>query len=219
MIGILAGPLGILLGWTTGTLVGQTTDNTAYDDAVDAIAVLSDRITPGTSTLMVEIDENDPTILDATLADLDARTLRIPIDEVAAEVAELRDQIDEAARTARSARRQSRRAALHDRRTALPTASETSSTSRTSEPMNHPPRADQSPAPPAPGPAGSHRQPSTSSRDSKAGSASPKASPPAAHRSPSHDTHPARRDTRSITRVPYHASTHTCDEGDEESAM
>ena len=119
MIGILAGPLGILLGWTTGTLVGQTTDNTAYDDAVDAIAVLSDRITPGTSTLMVEIDENDPTILDAALADLDARILRIPIDEVAAEVAELRDQIDEAARTARSARRQSHRAALHDRRTAL----------------------------------------------------------------------------------------------------
>jgi uncharacterized membrane protein len=60
VIGVLGGPLGLLLGFGTGTLVGGVFDIDRATKVDGALALLSREIPPGTTVLILEVAETSP---------------------------------------------------------------------------------------------------------------------------------------------------------------
>ncbi len=100
-VGILAGPLGVLLGWSAGAIVGSSFDWKREADEEDGVSVLSERIEPGSNVLMVEAEESDHDTLDNLFSPLQGDVLRLTADEVDAEVTQANEQAKEAASAAR----------------------------------------------------------------------------------------------------------------------
>lgn len=115
LIGILGGPFGILLGWSAGALIGLGVEEERAADEEDTLTLLSRQIDRGSNVLMAEVEESDPAAVDAALAKLEGRVLRLSASEVDAEVAQAREQSKEAAAAARKARRAGRRESLHEK--------------------------------------------------------------------------------------------------------
>jgi uncharacterized membrane protein len=109
LIGVLGGPLGILIGGVTGLLIGSLFD---LDDEDEDESVLSDiaRATRvGRPTLLAEVDEPSPEVLDAAMARLSGAVLRRPVVDVEAEIAAAEEAQKAAKRQARKVLREQRR--------------------------------------------------------------------------------------------------------------
>ena len=106
MLGILAGPLGVLLGGSYGALVGMTVD---ANDAVLGVSMLdqiADKLDDGMVALVALADEESPEELDAQLTAYDAVVARFDAEAVADEVDKAYEEQAEMARLAKKELRQ-----------------------------------------------------------------------------------------------------------------
>lgn len=100
LIGILGGPLGILIGGATGLIVGSLFD---VHDGVRAESVLSDlsrSVRGDRTTLLADVQEQSPDAVDAAMARLGGVVLRRSLDDVEADIAATADAQHEAKQTA-----------------------------------------------------------------------------------------------------------------------
>lgn len=86
LVGVIAGPLGMLLGFTTGALFGSIFDIKDISEDSTILSKLSQSFKLGTTGLLLDIEEEDTTAVDAYFAAKNATLQRWSYDEVKAEV-------------------------------------------------------------------------------------------------------------------------------------
>jgi uncharacterized membrane protein len=101
VIGILGGPLGVLIGGATGVLIGSLFDIHDADDTESVLSDLSTSVQVGRTSLLIEVTEQSPEVIDNAMSRLGGTVVRRPIDDVEAEIAAAEKAQREAKRTAR----------------------------------------------------------------------------------------------------------------------
>ena len=84
-VGILGGPLGMLLGWGAGSLIGGFADANRVDRSESAIGELSRRLPAGTA-ILAEVEEYAAEVLDDDVAPLGGQVLRLEAARVLTEL-------------------------------------------------------------------------------------------------------------------------------------
>jgi uncharacterized membrane protein len=101
LIGILGGPFGVLIGGATGVLIGSLFDSEDADDTESVLAEMSNSVRVGHDSLLAEVSEQSPEVVDTAMGQLGGTVLRRPAGDVEAELAAAEDAHREAKRTAR----------------------------------------------------------------------------------------------------------------------
>ena len=115
IIGVLGGPLGVLIGGYTGLLVGSIVDLGEADDTESALVKVARSVRPGHPALIAVATEQSPEVLDAAMKTAGGTIVRRPLDEVLSEIAAAEDAQRAAEREARKKLREEREAkAKHD---------------------------------------------------------------------------------------------------------
>jgi uncharacterized membrane protein len=112
LIGVLGRPLGLLLGFGTGTLVGGALDLERATKVDGALALLSREIPPGTTVLILEAAETTLEPLNQLAARFDAAIERQPTLAVMAEIEAAAEAAEVAEETANQVLRERKRAEL-----------------------------------------------------------------------------------------------------------
>jgi uncharacterized membrane protein len=108
IVGILGGPIGVLLGGATGVLIGSLFDMEDLDDTDSVLSEMSRTVRVGHSSVVAEVDEQSPEVIDAAIQRLNGTVLRLPLADVEAEIA--------AAEEAQRAAKNEARKKLHEER-------------------------------------------------------------------------------------------------------
>lgn len=87
LIGILGGPIGVLLGWGTGALLGGLRDASEVRSDYAMLQRLTEEMRPGETALVGHLREESPYPVDAIVRRLGGEVLRRPSDDVEAEIA------------------------------------------------------------------------------------------------------------------------------------
>lgn len=80
LIGSLAGPVGLVAGMFTGTLVGIAAEEDHYGFTEDFTSKLVAQLQPGETAVIAEIDEDDEVFVDSSLKPLGATLTRTDVD-------------------------------------------------------------------------------------------------------------------------------------------
>jgi uncharacterized membrane protein len=112
LIGVLGGPVGVLLGWGTGALMGGAFDVDRAVTSDEALTVLGQAIPTGSTAVIASVEESAVEVIDGEMKKLDGEVTRRPVAEVMAELEAAEDAADAAAREARRAIREKRKAEL-----------------------------------------------------------------------------------------------------------
>jgi uncharacterized membrane protein len=96
MVGVLGGPVGLLLGWGTGALIGGIFDLKRESSSETALAEIGRSIAPGSTALIADVREVAVEVLDGEINKLGGHLTRRPTSEVLAEV----EAAEDAARAA-----------------------------------------------------------------------------------------------------------------------
>lgn len=115
LIGILGGPVGVLLGWGAGATLGGAFDIDRAITSDEALTVLSAAIPAGSTAILAEVEEYAVEVIDGEMKKLDGVVTRQSVDAVMSEVGAAEDAADAAAREARRTVREQRKAELHER--------------------------------------------------------------------------------------------------------
>lgn len=87
MVGILGGPIGVLLGWFTGGMIGATRDAKEVRDATGVFEFLIDKIGEGDTALLLIAEEDDNRHLNQLIMmELGGEITRLDYDEVETDV-------------------------------------------------------------------------------------------------------------------------------------
>jgi len=87
MVGILGGPIGILLGWFTGGMIGATQDAKEVRDATGVFEFLVDKIGEGDTALLLIAEEDDNRPLNQLIMmELGGEITRLEYEDVEADV-------------------------------------------------------------------------------------------------------------------------------------
>lgn len=87
MVGILGGPIGVLLGWFTGGMIGATQDAKEVREATGVFEFLIDKIGEGDTALLLIAEEDDNRPLNQLIMmELGGEITRLEYDDVEAEV-------------------------------------------------------------------------------------------------------------------------------------
>jgi uncharacterized membrane protein len=117
VIGILGGPFGVLLGGATGLLLGSLWDLDDADTTESALSEVSKTVRVGRNSLLAQVVEQSPDVLDAAMARLSGTVVRRPVYEIEAEIARAqeaqRDAKQQARAKLREARHEKNRADVH----------------------------------------------------------------------------------------------------------
>jgi uncharacterized membrane protein len=113
LIGILGGPLGVLLGGATGLAVGSLFDLADADESDSVLSEVSKTIKVGRTSLLAEVAEQSPEVVDTAMARLSGTVVRRSVADVEAEIAAAEAAQREAKRKARADLRQARRDKRH----------------------------------------------------------------------------------------------------------
>jgi uncharacterized membrane protein len=113
LIGVLGGPVGVLLGWGAGATLGGAFDVDRAITSDEALTVLSTAIPAGSTAILADVEEYAVEVIDGEMKKLDGVVTRQPIDAVMSEVGAAEDAADAAAREARRKVREQRKAELH----------------------------------------------------------------------------------------------------------
>lgn len=110
LIGILGGPLGVLIGGTYGLMLGSLVDLDEAEETDSVLSQISASVQPGHTALLAQVTEQSPEVVDTAMAGLGGSVLRRRVDDVEAEIAAAeqaqRDAKREAARELRRGRRE-----------------------------------------------------------------------------------------------------------------
>jgi uncharacterized membrane protein len=87
LIGILGGPLGVLIGGTYGLLVGSLADLGEAEDTESVLSQISASVRPGHTALLAQVTEQSPEVVDTAMANLGGAVLRRSVADVEAEIA------------------------------------------------------------------------------------------------------------------------------------
>ncbi len=113
VVGVLGGPLGVLLGFGTGALIGGAFDVDRAVGVDSTLSVLSAQVPPGSTALIVDTVEETPEPLDQLAARFGATVERQPAAQVAAEVEAAEEAAEAAQKEADRVLRERRHAAAH----------------------------------------------------------------------------------------------------------
>jgi uncharacterized membrane protein len=113
LIGVLGGPVGVLLGWGSGALVGGAFDADRAVTSDEALTVLGEAIPTGSTAVIASVEEPAVEVIDAEMYTLGGEVTRRPVGEVMSELEAAEDAADAAAREARRVVREKRKAELH----------------------------------------------------------------------------------------------------------
>jgi uncharacterized membrane protein len=108
IVGVLGGPLGILIGGYTGLLVGSLFDMDETDHTESALGDVARSVRPGHPALIAVATEQSTEVLDAAMKTLDGTIVRRTLEEVLAEIAAAEDAQRAAEREARKKLREER---------------------------------------------------------------------------------------------------------------
>jgi uncharacterized membrane protein len=114
LIGILGGPVGVLLGWGAGATLGGAFDIDRSITSDEALTVLSAAIPMASTAILADVEEYAVEVIDGEMKKLDGVVTRQSIDAVMSEVGAAEDAADAAAREARRKVREQRKAELHE---------------------------------------------------------------------------------------------------------
>jgi uncharacterized membrane protein len=114
LIGVLGGPVGVLLGWGAGAALGGAFDIDRSITSDEALTVLSTAIPAGSTAILADVEEYAVEVIDTEMKKLDGIVTRQPIDAVMREIGAAEDAADAAAREARRKVREQRKAELHE---------------------------------------------------------------------------------------------------------
>jgi uncharacterized membrane protein len=115
VIGILGGPFGVLLGGATGLLVGSLFDLDDEEETESALAHLAASVRVGHTTLLAQVGEQSPEVIDSAMARLGGTMDRQSLDDVEAEIAAAEDAQRAAKKAARKELHEQRRAQAKDK--------------------------------------------------------------------------------------------------------
>ncbi len=110
VVGILGGPLGVLLMGSYGMLAGSMFDEADALDGQAMIATVADKMEDGEVALIALVNEQDESVLDAQLSSFDAEVARFDAAVVADEVEQAQEMEKEMARQARADMRKAKKA-------------------------------------------------------------------------------------------------------------
>jgi uncharacterized membrane protein len=110
LLGVLGGPVGLLLGWGAGALVGGSFDLDRADESDEALSVLGRAIPPGSTALIADVTEPAVELIDAKMDALGGEVTRRSVIDVVAELGTAHEAADAAAREARRTVREKRKA-------------------------------------------------------------------------------------------------------------
>ena len=108
LIGILGGPLGILIGGATGLLLGSLYDLDDADTTDSALGEVSKSVQVGRNSLLAQVVEQSPDVLDAAMERLSGAVVRRPVYEVEDEIARAEEAQRDAKQQARAKLREQR---------------------------------------------------------------------------------------------------------------
>jgi uncharacterized membrane protein len=117
LVGILGGPLGVLIGGATGLLIGSLWDMTDEDDTESVLSEVSRTVPVGQNALLAQVGEQSPEVIDNAMAHLSGTVVRRPVYDIEAEIAAAeaaqRAAKKEARKQLREARREQHREEIH----------------------------------------------------------------------------------------------------------
>jgi uncharacterized membrane protein len=109
LIGILGGPFGVLIGGATGLLLGSLYDLDDDDTTDSALSAVAKTVQIGHNTLLAQVVEQSPEVLDAAMAQLSGTVVRRPVYEIEDEIANAKEAQREAKKAARAKLHEERR--------------------------------------------------------------------------------------------------------------
>ena len=112
LVGVLGGPVGLLLGFGAGALVGGSFDMDREDESDEALGVLGRAIPPGATGLIADVSESEVELVDAKMDALGGEVTRRSVVDVVAELGTAHEAAEAAAREARRTVREKRKADL-----------------------------------------------------------------------------------------------------------
>ena len=108
LVGVLGGPLGVLIGGATGLVVGSLFDLDDDDMTDSVLGDISKTIKVGPPALLVDVSEPGPEAVDAVMDHLNGTVVRRPVADVEAEMAAAEDAQRAAKKKAREELREAR---------------------------------------------------------------------------------------------------------------
>jgi uncharacterized membrane protein len=108
LIGVIGGPLGVLVGGASGLLVGSLFDEDDTDETESALADISKSVRVGAAGVLADVSEESPAAIDAVMANLGGTVVRRSAGDVQAEVAAAEEAQREAKKKARQELREAR---------------------------------------------------------------------------------------------------------------
>ncbi len=110
LIGVLGGPVGMLLGWGAGAMMGGAFDLDRAVTSDEALTVLGTAIPAGSTAVIANVEEPAVEVIDGEMAKLGGEVTRRPVSDVMAELDAAEAAADAAAREARKVVRQQKKA-------------------------------------------------------------------------------------------------------------
>lgn len=101
LVGIIGGPLGMLIGGTSGLFAGSLVDLGDLDETESALGRISSSAKVGHPTLLAVVAEHSTDVIDAAMTELGGTVLRRSVTDVRAEIAAAEDAERKAKREAR----------------------------------------------------------------------------------------------------------------------
>jgi len=114
LVGVLAGPFGILIGGITGLLVGSLFDVQDEAEEGSALVAISSKIRPGQTVLVAVVTEQSDEVVDSAMTRLGGAVVRHPVEDVEAEIATAADAQRAAQQEARAKLRAERHQHVKD---------------------------------------------------------------------------------------------------------
>ncbi len=112
LVGVLGGPVGVLLGWGAGAMMGGAFDIGRAGKEDEALTVLGQAIPPGSTAVIASVEEPAVEVIDGEMAKLGGDVTRRTVGEVMVELDASEQAADAAAREARRTIREQRKAKL-----------------------------------------------------------------------------------------------------------
>jgi uncharacterized membrane protein len=101
LVGILGGPLGVLIGGSTGLLMGSLFDMDEAETTESVLGDMSKQVHPTRTAVLAQVTEQSPEVIDTAMERLGGEVLRRPVVDVEDEIAVAQEAQRRANREAR----------------------------------------------------------------------------------------------------------------------